>query len=130
MNDKPTPQQTDFAAAHGGIALTTIAICRMSRTIETAFDTFDSIVDYNVVYDPSTGVGVLYLDLTFGKEKVKVSYSTASDAVSVELLSGGTWTHMGYYSRRELSALYVKLNSYWVETRLAVDIADKVTKVL
>ena len=130
MNDKPTPKQTEFAAAHGGIALTTLAIGRMSRTIETAFDTFDSIADYNVVYDPATGIGVLYLGLEFGREKVKVSYSTASEAVSVELLSGGIWTHLGYYTRESMAELYGKLNAYWVEAIVAVDIADTVTKVL
>ena len=130
MNDKPTPQQTDFAAAHGGIALTTLAISRMSYTINKAFETFNHIDAYNVVYDPSTGIGVLYLDLEFGRERVKVSYSTASEAVSVELLSGGTWTHMGYYSRQNVVDLMNRLQAYWVDKPLALEIADMVTQVL
>lgn len=129
MNNKPTPKQNEFAAAHGGIALTTLAIDRMSRTIK-ALETFNGIADYNVVYCPSTGIGVLYLELEFGRERVKVSYSTASEAVSVELLSGGWWTHMGYYSRQNVVDLMNKLKSYWVDTPLALEIADHVTKVL
>ena len=130
MNNKPTPKQNEFAAAHGGVALTTLAIDRMSRTINKAFETFDGIADYNVVYFPSTGIGVLYLNLEFGRERVKVSYSTASEAVGVELLSGGLWTYRGYYSRQNVVDLMSKLQSYGVDTLLALEIADRVTKVL
>lgn len=130
MNNKPTPKQNEFAPTYGGVALTTLAIDRMSRTINKAFETFDGIADYNVVYFPSTGIGVLYLNLAFRRERVKVSYSTASEAVSVELLSGGLWTHMGYYSRQNVVDLMSKLQSYGVDTLLALEIADRVTKVL